>query len=105
PMSTMTSFISTTTCCLMGVNTWTVVLLTSRKTGPPICKSRWLDSNNRSVCSVSSQVPGTCRPCEDDHFRTQFYQKEKHHEHPSHQNHESSFPNCGRNHYPLRRER
>ncbi len=26
---------------LMGVKTWTVVLLISLKTGPPICKSRW----------------------------------------------------------------
>ena len=30
----------TTTCFSMGVRTWTVVLLTSLKTNPPICKSR-----------------------------------------------------------------
>jgi hypothetical protein len=41
PMSTTTSSISTTTCFSMEVNTLTVALLTSLKTGPPICKSRW----------------------------------------------------------------
>jgi hypothetical protein len=41
-------------------------------------------------------------PCEDDRFRTQFYQKEKHYEHHVERSHASSFPNRGRNHNPLR---
>src|SRR6266852_1802416 len=64
-----------------------------------------INALDRSVCSVSSPVPGTCRTREDDRFRTWFYQKEKHHEHPSERSHADPVPNRGRNHYPLRRER
>src|SRR6266851_9533208 len=53
-----------------------------------------INALDRSVCSVSSPVPGTCRTREDDRFRTWFYQKEKHHEHPSERSHADPVPNC-----------
>src|SRR5260370_36851983 len=40
-----------------------------------------INALDRSVCSVSSPLPGTCRTRADERFRTWFYQTDKHPDH------------------------